>query len=56
MYYWWMYSFGENPIAVDGVYYEPHIVMTTVSRHTGQKDLEHGHTGSESEAARASPL
>lgn len=55
-YYWWMYSFGEQPIAVDGVYYDSHLVMPTVQAHRGRsKDLEHGPIGSESEN-RASPV
>lgn len=51
-----MYSFGEQPIAVDGVYYDSHLVMPTVEAHRGRsKDMEHGPIGSESEN-RASPV
>ncbi|KAJ4394448.1 hypothetical protein N0V93_003666 [Gnomoniopsis smithogilvyi] len=56
MYYWWMYSFGEQPIAVDGVYYDSHIAMPTIPDHRRRsKDLEHGQVGSESEN-RISPM
>lgn len=56
MYYWWMYSYGEQPIAVDGVYYDSHLVMPTVQAHRERsKDMEQGQVGSESEN-RASPV
>lgn len=43
-FYWWMFSCGEEPIAVDGVYYESHLAMPTLPKDEhigGGSDSEH---------------
>lgn len=53
MYYWWMFSYGEQPIPVDGVYFESDLSLPTTLTHRRPKD-EHVQGGSDSAHTRTS--